>query len=116
MCTTRWDVILLAGVGFKMDRTLGTLGVSTVAELRRRTLPELVGAFGDTLGKMLVALAQGKDASAVVQSGPPKSITCEDSFKSCPTLAAVDTVVRCLPAACVCAFLAARLGRSLPGT
>ena len=77
-----------------MDRTLGTLGVSTVAELRRRALPELAAAFGDSVAKMLVALARGKDASAVAQSGPPKSITCEDSFRSCPTLAALDTVVR----------------------
>ena len=58
---------------------------------------------------MLAALAYGRDATAVVASGPPKSITCEDSFKSCTTRDSVATVVRarCLYrhtcAQCVCA-------------
>lgn len=37
---------------------------------------------------------RGKDDIAVMASGVPKSITCEDSFKSCSSFDAVATVVR----------------------
>lgn len=39
-------------------------------------------------------VCRGKDDSAVVASGAPKAITCEDSFKSCSSFDAVATVVR----------------------
>lgn len=72
---------------------LTQLGTSTVKDLRALSSADLTNACGATTATMLVEMSYGRDSSVVLPSGPPKSITCEDSFKSCTTMAGVATVV-----------------------
>lgn len=83
-----------AGVGHKMESQLAMIGVTSVVELRCKSLRELAASCGDASASTLAQLALGKDSSPVIQSGPPKSITCEDSFKACSSLKGVESVVR----------------------
>jgi hypothetical protein len=83
-----------AGVGYKMESRLAMIGVTSVVELRCKSLRELAACCGDSSASTLAQLALGKDSSPVIQSGPPKSITCEDSFKACSSLKGVESVVR----------------------
>jgi hypothetical protein len=70
------------------------MGITSVAELKGRNVRELTVCVGASSAEALLLLARGKDGSPVVQSGPPKSITCEDSFKTCSTFKGVESVVR----------------------
>lgn len=83
-------------MGYKLAGQLRGLDVETVAQLRAAPLATLAAACGAREAAMLADLAWGRDRSAVVASGPPKSITCEDSFKSCSSLRAAGTVVQVL--------------------
>eukprot|EP00892_Ulva_mutabilis_P005511 jgi/Ulvmu1/3331/UM155_0014.1 len=84
----------LPGVGHKTNQTLAGMAVYTVADMRARPKAELERVFGATLGQILHLLSTGNDNSVVTPSGPPKAITCEDSFKSCTSLDSAATVIR----------------------
>jgi nucleotidyltransferase/DNA polymerase involved in DNA repair len=83
-----------AGVGHKVESQLQMLGVRSVMDLRAARICDLAVHCGPHTASALAEMAHGKDCSAVVQSGPPRSITCEDSFKSCSSMDSVGTVVR----------------------
>eukprot|EP00873_Tetraselmis_striata_P039314 jgi/Tetstr1/459578/TSEL_004943.t1 len=85
------------GIGYKMNATLkDKFGVESVPQLRSLTLEQLAGEFGAATGGWVAGAAWGLDPLPVVAKGPPKSITVEDSFKECSSLAAVEQVLRVL--------------------
>jgi hypothetical protein len=86
-----------AGVGFKLDSQLAAQGIKTAAELRRFSRQQLMALVGERAGALLHGLCRGRDSGAVRPAGPPRSITVEDSFKSCAGPAAARAVlqVRC---------------------
>ena len=86
----------LPGVGTKLEQQLSSMGISSVASLRCLTVEKLTECFGDRIGNMLAMIRWGTDATPVVDQGPPKSITVEDSFRECSSFAAVDKVIDCL--------------------
>lgn len=83
-----------AGVGFKLDGQLGAQGIKTAADVRRLSRQQLVALLGERAGLMLYDMCRGRDSSAVRPAGPPKSITVEDSFKSCGGLVAARAVLQ----------------------
>ena len=85
-----------AGVGYKLEGELTAMGVRTANDLRASRRDELVAKFGERVGAYLYGACRGDDPTAVQQSGPARSITVEDSFKSCTTLAAAVHVLRIL--------------------
>ncbi|GMH42279.1 hypothetical protein BSKO_10198 [Bryopsis sp. KO-2023] len=84
----------LPGVGSKMERGLKELGIDTVADLKQKVdLKTLKENFGEKAGSYLLEIAHGRDSTPVTERGPPKSVTVEDSFKTCQSLKAVEIVV-----------------------
>ncbi|EFN52390.1 hypothetical protein CHLNCDRAFT_138846 [Chlorella variabilis] len=101
----------LPGVGYKMEQALTAAGLATAADLRALTRHQLMQRFGERSGAFLHAACRGKDPSPVQERGPPKSVTVEDSFKTCRGLAAVEKDSRRRPATLtVAAIAAAALG------
>ncbi|GBF90329.1 DNA polymerase iota [Raphidocelis subcapitata] len=87
----------LPGIGHRLAEQLGELGAATVAELRRLPLALLAARLpGEASGAMVHGLARGTDPSPVRPSGPPKSITTEDSFSGCDTWDGVRSVLQVL--------------------
>lgn len=84
------------GVGYKLEGELTAMGVRTAMDLRASQRDELVAKFGERIGAYLYGACRGDDPTPVQQSGPARSITVEDSFKSCTTLAAAVHVLRIL--------------------
>jgi DNA polymerase iota len=82
------------GVGFKLDGQLAAQGIKSAADVRRLSRQQLVALLGERAGLMLYDMCRGRDSSAVRPAGPPKSITVEDSFKSCAGLAAARAVLQ----------------------
>lgn len=85
-----------AGVGYKLESELTAMGVRTANDLRAHRRDALVAKFGERVGAYLHSACRGDDPTPVQQSGPARSITVEDSFKSCTTLAAAAHVLRIL--------------------
>ncbi|KAK9826961.1 hypothetical protein WJX74_001872 [Apatococcus lobatus] len=86
----------LPGVGYKLNTELEQRGVMTAEELRRWSIADLAAAFGDRYATFLLQACRGQDPSPVQDKGPPKSITVEDSFKSCTSLPAARHILRIL--------------------
>ncbi|KAL4854768.1 DNA polymerase iota [Chlorella vulgaris] len=86
----------LPGVGYKTEQALSAAGIATAADLRAVPRHTLLQQFGQRVGAFLHSACYGQDPSPVQESGPPKSVTVEDSFKSCPSFAAVEKVVNVL--------------------
>jgi DNA polymerase-4 len=68
------------GVGKVTEEKLQSLGVQTIADLRRFELATLERRFG-RYGVRLYELARGVDESAVVPDRPTKSISAEDTLE-----------------------------------
>ena len=86
----------LPGVGVKLEAELLALGVDTVGKLRNISHKQLLTQFGERTGHFLSFARWGKDDSEVIEQGPPKSITVEDSFRSCRGYPAVKQVLQVL--------------------
>ena len=70
----------LSGVGPHTAERLAALGIATVGDLATRSREELSAALGKQ-GAWLWQLAQGQDDRPVIADhGPPKSVSCEDTF------------------------------------
>ena len=91
------EVRVLPGVGGAATAALHRLGITTVGGLRlvpparlHQLLAELPSAAAHKAAGVsaarLAELACGLDAEPVVQSGPPKSLSVEDSFKGASSL------------------------------
>ncbi|WP_344703082.1 DNA polymerase IV [Halomonas cibimaris] len=81
-------VTKLHGVGPRTAEKLAALGIETCTDVRKRTLPELVGHFG-VFGKRLYELSQGIDERPVKVHRERKSVSTEQTYpQDLPTLAA----------------------------
>ena len=91
-------VRVLPGVGHKLEAAMKALKIHTVRDLRARSAAELAAGLGvpRARAERLLALGWGRDDEAVVPTGPPKSASVEDSFKSCNSWGAVERVLRVL--------------------
>ncbi|WP_415898859.1 DNA polymerase IV [Neptuniibacter sp. QD48_11] len=69
----------ISGVGKKTAEKLGSMGISTCLDLRKRSLAELVERFGK-FGKRLFELARGIDDRPVQTSRIRKSISVEHTY------------------------------------
>ena len=99
------DCRVLPGVGSALVPALSRLGVRTIGELARIPEAELHRALMACKGsratptitpRKLLDLANGRAREAVVPSGPPKSLSVEDSFKGATTFDALELVLRVL--------------------
>ncbi|GLC37395.1 hypothetical protein PLESTM_000579000 [Pleodorina starrii] len=87
----------LPGVGYKTEKLLTEqLGAASAADVRRFSRQQLGDALGDKTGALLWHLCRGQDPTPVRPTGPPRSITVEDSFKSCASWSAAAAVLRVL--------------------
>ena len=100
------DVRVLPGVGSAATGMLHSLGLTTVGDLGaistgalHRALSELPAALLKTTrlsAARLTSLAAGLDVEPVVPSGPPKSLSVEDSFRGASSFEALEKVVAVL--------------------
>ena len=74
-------VTRLGGVGPATAERLRTVGVRTVADLARKTLPDLVALAGRAHGTALHALARAEDDRPVVADREAKSVSQEETFE-----------------------------------
>ncbi|KAL3687502.1 hypothetical protein R1sor_013811 [Riccia sorocarpa] len=86
----------IPGVGRQTELILCDMGVQTVADLRDFKLSQLFERFGARIGQFLFDACRGQDLTPVVDRGPPKSITVEDSFKSCRSVQQAEGILRVL--------------------
>jgi hypothetical protein len=63
-------------------------GITKVSQLRDMTLHQLHSLAGD-VGAFLFGLINGKDSEPIIPSGPPKTMSEEDTLYSCPLPAQV---------------------------
>lgn len=84
MCTC--DCVCVSGVGYRTAERLKALGVLSVTDLQFFPLGQLVCEFGEANAKRIQSLARGIDLSPVTPTGPPQSLSDEDSFKKISTL------------------------------
>jgi len=71
----------LYGVGPKTEAHLNALGIKTVSELRKKTLPWLIENFGNSYGSFLYMASRGIDESPLITEWEPKSISREMTFQ-----------------------------------
>ncbi|XP_030647515.1 DNA polymerase iota [Chanos chanos] len=78
------------GVGPRTAQRLQALGLHSVSDLQLFPLVDLVKEFGEAHAKRIQNLARGIDVSMVTPTGPPQSLSDEDSFKKMSTMAEVS--------------------------
>ncbi|XP_019111229.2 DNA polymerase iota isoform X1 [Larimichthys crocea] len=71
----------IPGVGHQTAKRLQALGLVSVKDLQLFPLNDLVREFGDPSAQRLKNLANGVDDLPVTPTGPPQSLSDEDSFK-----------------------------------
>ncbi|XP_072290074.1 DNA polymerase iota [Eucyclogobius newberryi] len=69
------------GIGHQTAKRLQALGVSSIKDLELFPLDSLAREFGQPSARRLKNLAIGTDDSTVTPTGPPQSLSDEDSFK-----------------------------------
>lgn len=70
----------IPGIGHATCKRLSELGIETIQQLQDAPADILEDTFGAKLSKSMKELCFGNDNSPVVMSGPPQSISDEDSF------------------------------------
>ncbi len=83
----------LPGVGKVTGEKLASLGVKTVADLRKLEVPALEGQFGK-YGVRLYELARGIDENPVVSDRPTQSISVEDTLEQDVLLTETEPMIR----------------------
>lgn len=83
----------LPGVGKVTGEKLASLGVKTVADLRKLEVPALEGQFGK-YGVRLYELARGIDENPVVSDRPTQSISVEDTLEQDVLLTETEPLIR----------------------
>ncbi|XP_069602103.1 DNA polymerase iota isoform X2 [Ranitomeya imitator] len=81
----------IPGIGHKTAQRLEALGLSSVISLQSCPVAVLQKELGATLAHRIQALSRGEDSSPVTSSGPPQSLSEEDSFKKCCSVSDVRT-------------------------
>ncbi|XP_018100076.1 DNA polymerase iota isoform X2 [Xenopus laevis] len=79
----------IPGIGCKTNKRLESLGLSRISDLQACPVTLLEKEFGSSAAHRLQMLSHGEDDSPVAPSGPPQSISDEDSFKKCSTVSEV---------------------------
>ncbi|XP_069819251.1 DNA polymerase iota isoform X2 [Dendropsophus ebraccatus] len=79
----------IPGIGYKTAQRLEALGLSSVTALQSCPVAVLEKELGAQVAHRIQALSRGEDNSAVMSSGPPQSLSEEDSFKKCCTVSDV---------------------------
>ncbi|XP_073399967.1 DNA polymerase iota isoform X2 [Dendrobates tinctorius] len=81
----------IPGIGHKTTQRLEALGLSSIISLQSCPVAVLEKELGATLAHRIQALSRGEDSSPVTSSGPPQSLSEEDSFKKCCSVSDVKT-------------------------
>ncbi|XP_066472397.1 DNA polymerase iota [Tiliqua scincoides] len=81
------------GIGPKTAKRIALLGVVTVCELQVCPASVLENELGVTTAQHVQKLSRGEDDSPVTPTGPPQSLSDEDSFKICSSEAEVKKKV-----------------------
>ncbi|XP_077319121.1 DNA polymerase iota isoform X2 [Lithobates pipiens] len=76
-------------IGYKTAQRLVSLGLSSICALQSCPITVLEKEFGSSMAHRIQQLSQGEDDSPVTPSGPPQSLSEEDSFKKCSTVSEV---------------------------
>ncbi|CAH1253906.1 POLI [Branchiostoma lanceolatum] len=76
----------IPGIGSRTFKRLQTLGISTVQDLQDAPAGVLQTEFGPQTAQVMQQLCCGVDPSPVTPTGPPQTISDEDSFKKCGSL------------------------------
>ncbi|GBG75489.1 hypothetical protein CBR_g20120 [Chara braunii] len=84
----------LFGVGSRLEMTLKELGLYTASDVRLWSLGDLQRKFGERVGDQLFNSCRGIDRSEVKDKGPLKSLSVEDSCRSCTTMQQAESMVR----------------------
>ncbi|XP_067401519.1 DNA polymerase iota isoform X2 [Emydura macquarii macquarii] len=71
------------GIGYKTTKRLELLGLSSVRDLQTVSPVILENELGVSIAQRIQKLSYGEDDSPVTPSGPPQSLSDEDSFKKC---------------------------------
>ncbi|CAM4569880.1 unnamed protein product [Caretta caretta] len=71
------------GIGYKTTKRLELLGLSSVRDLQTFSPVILEKELGVSIAQHIQKLSYGEDDSPVASSGPPQSLSDEDSFKKC---------------------------------
>ncbi|KAH3837240.1 hypothetical protein DPMN_110621, partial [Dreissena polymorpha] len=77
----------IPGIGHATAKKLQELGIVTVDDMLEADFRLIEDAFGNVAIETMKNLCQGVDNSPVVVFGPPQTISDEDSFKKCSSLA-----------------------------
>nr|XP_033790100.1 DNA polymerase iota isoform X2 [Geotrypetes seraphini] len=78
------------GIGYKTTERLKSLGLNSLRDLQTCSLPLLEKELGTSIAQRIYMLSHGEDSSPVIPSGPPQSLSDEDSFRKCSTEAEVE--------------------------
>ncbi|XP_030421940.1 DNA polymerase iota isoform X5 [Gopherus evgoodei] len=70
-------------IGYKTTKRLELLGLSSVRDLQTFSPVILAKELGVSMAQHIQKLSYGDDHSPVASSGPPQSLSDEDSFKKC---------------------------------
>ncbi|XP_032623667.1 DNA polymerase iota isoform X5 [Chelonoidis abingdonii] len=73
----------VTGIGYKTTKRLELLGLSSVRDLQTFSPVILAKELGVSMAQHIQKLSYGDDDSPVAASGPPQSLSDEDSFKKC---------------------------------
>ncbi|XP_075697522.1 DNA polymerase iota isoform X2 [Rhinoderma darwinii] len=79
----------IPGIGYKTAQRLEALGLSSVNALQSCPAAVLEKELGAPVAHRIQMLSRGEDSSPVTPSGPPQSLSEEDSFKKCSTVSDV---------------------------
>ncbi|XP_072353506.1 DNA polymerase iota isoform X1 [Scyliorhinus torazame] len=81
--------VQVPGIGPKTARRLEFLGISTIHGLQTFPLDLLEKDLGVCIAQRIHRLSFGEDDSPVIPRGPPQSLSDEDSFRRCSSLAEI---------------------------
>ncbi|KAM4808371.1 DNA polymerase iota [Rhinophrynus dorsalis] len=84
----------IPGIGYKTTQRLEALGLSSISDLQTCPFKLLEKELGASVALRIQMLSRGEDNSPVTPSGPPQSISDEDSFKKCSTISEVKMKMR----------------------
>ncbi|XP_071964352.1 DNA polymerase iota-like [Antedon mediterranea] len=73
----------IPGIGSSMSKRLAAMGIVSIQQLRTENLNSLQLEFGIQVATTIHNLSHGRDPSPVTQTGPPQSLSDEDSFIKC---------------------------------
>uniref|UniRef100_A0ACB8EPE7 Uncharacterized protein n=1 Tax=Sphaerodactylus townsendi TaxID=933632 RepID=A0ACB8EPE7_9SAUR len=83
----------LPGIGSKTAQRLAALGLTTICSLQMCPAAVLEKELGVSAARTLQKVCRGEDDVPVTPSGPPQSLSDEDSFKKCSSEVEVEKKV-----------------------